>query len=89
MKTAVRFGNFFKTNTPKYAQIIGDLGLVMSVTATAIIALPATMEANGIVGFVLPAFFLTVAKYAMAAGATIKFISKFIGQIESTLSQTV
>jgi len=82
MKTIAGVSQFFKNNTPKFWQILGDISLLLAAIGAGIIAFPAMLEANGITNFAMPAFLLTVAKWCMAGGSIIKFITKFIGQIE-------
>jgi len=80
MKTKIGISQFFKSNTPKAWQIIGDLALTAAAIGTGIIGLPAMMEASGIHDFIVPAFLMLVAKYCLAFGSIVKFITKFIGQ---------
>lgn len=78
----IGISQFFKSNTPKIYQIIGDISLTLATIGTAIIAFPSALESSGIAGFVMPTFLLTVAKYCLAFGSVIKFITKFIGEIQ-------
>lgn len=78
MKTIVGVSNFFKSNTPKFAQIIGDIGVALAATSGFIMMLP-SMFAVGDVVLVLPAILVTVNKYCLIGGAIVKFASKFLG----------
>jgi hypothetical protein len=82
MKTVVGISHFFKSNTPKFWQILGDISLLSATIGGAITMFPSVLESQGITDFVMPAFLLTVAKWCMAVGAIIKFITKLIGQKE-------
>lgn len=79
MKTLFGISHFFKNNTPKLWQIIGDLGLFVAALSAFIMALPGLMASVGITGFVLPAYLVTINQYCLGIGAMIKFISKFFG----------
>lgn len=79
MKTVAGISHFFKNNTPKFWQILGDISLLLATIGAGIIAFPAMMEAEGVT-VVMPEFLMTVAKWCTVGGSVIKFITKFVGK---------
>lgn len=87
MKTVVGISHFFKNNTPKFWQIIGDLGLAAASVSGFIIGLQATLQGCG-VNFVMPPLLMQVNTVCLVVGALVKFITKFVGQKESPIIDT-
>jgi len=79
MKTIIGVSHFFKNNTPKFWQILGDIGLVSAAISGMIMSLPAIFESAGLEAFVLPALLLKVNKYCLVVGAITKLATKFFG----------
>lgn len=75
--------NFSKQNTPELAQKIGNYCLIIAAAGTAIVGLPATLEASGITGFVLPPFILIIGKAFIAIGVFSKIFVKMFGTEET------
>ncbi len=72
MKNKMGLSQFFKNNTPKFAQIIGDVSLVLAFVAS----VPVILASAGIA---VPAAVITAAVYATTGGSLIKIISKTVG----------
>lgn len=66
--------NFTKSNTPSWAQKVGDVMLTLGVIGTCIITLPATVP-----GIVLPSIVLSAGGWLMGVGTIGKALSKFWG----------
>ncbi len=79
MKTPFNLANFFKNNTPKIAQIIGDVALLLAFINSLILIIPELMLQAGATNFVMPALIAKINVWCMIGGSIIKFISKFFG----------
>ena len=77
-------GNFAKQNTPDVLHKIGDFCLVASALGIAILAIPETLAASGITGFVLPQFIMLIGKGLAGVGIVGKTIIKCFGETEVT-----
>lgn len=89
MKTVIGISHFFKQNTPKFWQIIGDIGALVASISACIMMLETIMQQSGFTNFVLPIMLACVNKWCLAIGAMIKFITKFIGKKEVAASTLV
>lgn len=76
MKTVIGVSHFFKNNTPKVIQIIGDISLLIAFLSGLMEILTPILTANGMV---LPAVFATVNLWLMIGGSVVKFATKFFG----------
>ena len=76
MKTTFNLSNWFKNNTPKAAQIVGDIGLVIAFINTNFLSFNYTNLSNN------PTLQI-INEGLLAAGILVKIISKFFGQIEA------
>lgn len=74
--------NFSLQNTPALAQKIGNLCLLVAAIGTSIVGLPATLQASGIDGFILPEYILTIGKVCIAIGVFSKIFTKLFGTDE-------
>ena len=63
---------FFKANTPKTAQIIGDISLILAFVSSVPILLSTA-------GVAVPTAVITASVYATTGGSLIKVFSKYIG----------
>lgn len=72
MKTKFGLSQFFKGNTPKIAQITGDISLVLAFIS----AVPVLLATAGVA---VPAAVVTAAVYATTGGSLIKILSKYFG----------
>jgi len=68
----IGFSQFFKKNTPKTAQIIGDISLVLAFISSVPILLVTA-------GVTVPAAIITASVYATTGGSLIKIFSKYFG----------
>jgi hypothetical protein len=64
--------NYFKQNTPKLAQNIGDISLILAGLAS----LPVLLASAGVA---VPAAVVTVSVYAATGGSIVKAVSKMFG----------
>jgi uncharacterized protein (DUF697 family) len=72
MATKIGFSQFFKTNTPKAAQIVGDISLVLAFVSSVPILLATA-------GITVPAAIITASVYATTGGSLVKIFSKYFG----------
>lgn len=82
MKTKAGLSHFFKQNEPKWASILGNISFLIATLSGAIMGLPDALLAEGIV-FQLPVFLVVVLKWLTIIGIGIKFLTKFLGVIDS------
>ncbi len=68
----IGFSQFFKNNTPKRAQIIGDIALVLAFVSSLPMLIPASVIA-------LPAAVITASVYATTGLTVVKIFSKYFG----------
>lgn len=80
MKTVIGISHFFKSNTPKFWQALGDLGLIVSTLSGLIMGIPETLAAAGVMDYHLPPMLMKINTICLVIGALVKFISKLIGQ---------
>lgn len=79
MKTVLGVSQFFKNNTPKIAQIIGDVSLLIAFVNSMILIVPELMLQAGATDFVMPPIVAKINVWCMIIGSIIKFVSKFFG----------
>ena len=72
--------NFYKKNTPKIYQIIGDIGLLASVISTNILLFKQSLIDIGLTSLANNPIFDKINLFALAVGVTIKFVTKFFGE---------
>ena len=72
MKNLPKLNNFFKANTPKIAQHIGDISLMLA----AIASIPVILASAGVA---VPVVIVTIATYASVGGGVVKTVSKMFG----------
>lgn len=82
MKTTAGLSHFFKQNEPKWASILGNISFFIGAITGMILGLPDALAAEGIV-FVLPVFLSLILKWLTIIGVGVKFLTKFIGVIDS------
>ena len=75
----INLSNFSKANTPRVAEMIGNISLILAFVAS----LPLCLTG---VGVVVPAGIITASTYAVAGGAMIKTLSKLMGVKETESS---
>ena len=68
----VGFSQFFKNNTPKPAQIVGDIAMVLAFLSSLPMLIPASVV-------VLPAAIITASAYATTGLGLVKIFSKYFG----------
>ena len=71
--------NFFKQNSPKFMQIIGDIGLLATFISGNILLFKQELINSGLT-FCNSSIFDKINIWALAVGVTVKFISKFFGK---------
>ena len=77
LKIAFGFAQVLHQNTPKVAQTVGNIGLLLAGVA----ALPLLIASFGIT---VPAAVITISTYAVTAGIGVKKISKMFGIVDET-----
>lgn len=73
---SLKISNFSKANTPKVAELIGNISLILATVA----ALPVVIASAGVA---VPAAIVTASIYATAGGAMVKTFSKLLGVKEN------
>lgn len=71
--------NFFKNNSPKFIQIIGDIGLLASFISGNILIFKQSLIDIGLTSLANNPTFDKINTIALAIGVSIKFASKFFG----------
>lgn len=79
------FKNFAVQNTPAFIQKIGNIGLIAAGMGTLILAIPDTFIQQGF-EFVLPHFLVVISKGLIGIGILAKLVTKFAGEIETTIN---
>jgi uncharacterized membrane protein YkgB len=72
MKNLPKLNNFFKANTPKTAEAIGNISLILA----AIAGVPVILASAGVA---VPAAIVTISVYAATGGSIVKAFSKMFG----------
>jgi hypothetical protein len=68
----IKLSNFAKPNTPKGAEMLGNIGLILAAVAS----LPVILAGAGVA---VPAAIVTAAVYATVGGSLVKTVSKTLG----------
>lgn len=76
MKTIIGVSHFFKNNTPKALQIIGDISLLIAFLSGLLEMLVPILTQNGMV---IPASIEKLNVWLMIGGSVVKFATKFFG----------
>ena len=82
MNFNLKFNNFFKKNTPKFMQIIGDIGLLAILISTNILIFKQSLIDIGLTSLSNNPTFDKINTISLTVGVTVKFISKFFGAFE-------
>lgn len=72
MKHHIGFSQFFKNNTPKWAQIVGDISLVLAFVSS----LPVLLASASVT---VPAALISASVYATTGLSLVKIFSKYLG----------
>lgn len=75
----LRFKNFFRKDSPRLFQIVGDIGLLASFLSSNILIFKQQLIDMGLTSIQNNPIFDKINLIALAVGATIKLISKFFG----------
>jgi|GEM_PF-4725451 hypothetical protein len=78
-KTTFNFSNWFKNNSPKFIQIIGDIGLLAAFITTNFLVFKQNLIDLGLTQIANSPMFDKVNTICLAIGVFIKLISKFFG----------
>jgi len=76
MKTVIGVSHWFKNNTPKAIQIIGDISLFIAFLSGLLEVMIPILEQNGMP---VPVIFAKANVWLMFGGSVVKFITKFFG----------
>jgi hypothetical protein len=71
--------NFFKKNTPKFVQIVGDIGLLAAFLSTNILVFKQELIDIGLTSIDHNIIFDKINSICLVVGVIVKFISKFFG----------
>jgi len=76
MKTVIGVSHFFKNNTPRLVQIIGDISLLIAFLSGMMEMIVPILAQNGMP---IPALFTKLNLWLMIGGSVVKFATKFFG----------
>lgn len=71
--------NWFQNNSPKFWQILGDIGLIATTVSANILLFKNELINIGLTSLQNNPIFDKINVWALTVGASIKFLSKFVG----------